>query len=163
VTGGDQRGAGAVLQRRAMANPVQPKAASSRSRRIDGSGSQISGTRSRADTVAGTRAPILSVLQANGAGPFDLGGVGDQHAPAALLERVVDEARAVHRIDHPADRPRPHRRPGREAAQPVGVGRRGPLVDDLAPRRRQADLDLASTHIQSSVQHEDGPLELAPR
>ncbi len=43
------------------------------------------------------------------------------------------------------------------AAQPVDVRGRGPLVDDLPGLGDQTDVDLASTRIQSSVQHEDGP------
>src|SRR5215218_5482814 len=46
--------------------------ASSRSRRIEGSGSQIAGTRSRWESTARTRASILSVLHANGARPLTL-------------------------------------------------------------------------------------------
>ena len=48
------------------------KRASSRSRRTRGSGSQISGTKSRSDNTASTRASILSVLQASGARPLTL-------------------------------------------------------------------------------------------
>jgi hypothetical protein len=54
VPEGDQRSVDAVLQRRAVADRCNLKRASSRSRRTDGSGSQISGTRSRADSVAST-------------------------------------------------------------------------------------------------------------
>ena len=46
------------------------KRASSRSRRTRGSGSQISGTKSRSDNTASTRASILSVLHASGASPL---------------------------------------------------------------------------------------------
>jgi hypothetical protein len=48
----------------------RPTRASSRSRRLCGSGSQIAGTRSRHDSSASTRASILSVLHANGARPL---------------------------------------------------------------------------------------------
>ena len=51
--------------------------ASSRSSRTLGSGSQIAGTRSRWDSVAKTSESILSVLQASGARPLTLLGVGD--------------------------------------------------------------------------------------
>jgi hypothetical protein len=37
--------------------------------------------------------------------PLDLLRVRDEHLPAVLLERVVHEARAGHRLDH---RPHPH-------------------------------------------------------
>ena len=48
------------------------KRACSRSRRTRGSGSQISGTRSRCESTASTRASILSVLHASGARPLTL-------------------------------------------------------------------------------------------
>jgi hypothetical protein len=58
----------AVLERRAGLDEVQAEArASSRSARISGSGSQISGTKRRSDSSAKTRASVLSVLSAAGA------------------------------------------------------------------------------------------------
>src|SRR3954449_160495 len=53
---------------------------------------------------ANTRASILSVLHASGASPLTLLGVRDEHLPPELLERVVHEPRARHRLDH---RPNP--------------------------------------------------------
>jgi hypothetical protein len=64
--------------------------------------------------------------------------IGDQHLPAQLLERVVHEPRAGHRLDHP-----PHRLPSQTAgqvAQTVGVRRRRSVLDDLADVVDQADV-----------------------
>jgi hypothetical protein len=154
---GDQRGVDAVLQRRAMADEVQPEAgrlalaAKGRVGQPD-LGHQITARQRRehpgVDLVglAGQRRQALDLVR-----------VGDQHVPAVLFELVVNEPRAVHRLDHAADPRALHRGAGRQAAQPVGIGRRGPLVDDLPLVGDQTDVDLASTQIQSSVQHEDGP------
>jgi hypothetical protein len=120
------------------------------------------GTRSRADSVASTRASILSVSHANGARPLTLVASAINTSQPCSSSRSWTN-RAVHRLDDPADRRPVHRRPGRRPAQAIGIGRRGPLVDDIAGAGEQADVDLASTQIQSSVQHEDGLLELAPR
>ena len=81
---------------------VQPEASQltlAADRRV---GSQIAGTRSRHDSSASTRASILSVLHANGASPLTFLRVGDQHLPAGLLELVMHEPGAVHRLDHRA-------------------------------------------------------------
>jgi hypothetical protein len=86
-----------------------------------------------------------------------LGRVGDQHVPAERFEAVVHEPRTGHRLDHRAHRPLVTPHPARQAKQAVGVRRRRELLDDLASRRQQADIDLAATQIQSSVQHERGP------
>jgi hypothetical protein len=63
--------------------------------------------------------------------------------------------RAGHRLDH---RPHPLALEALgEMAQPVRIRRRGGLLDELAGVVDQADVDPASTQIQSSVQHKDGP------
>jgi hypothetical protein len=138
-----------------MADQMQRKRASSRSRRIVGSGSQIAGTKSRCESTASTRASILSVVHANGASPVDLLRVRDQHLPTKLLQRVVHEPRPVHRLDH---RPHPRRgNPPGEMAQPVRVRRGRKLRDQLPGIVDQAHVQSTSTQIQSSVQHEGGP------
>src|SRR3954465_3920232 len=96
-----------------------------------GSGSQISGTRSRADNVASTRASILSVLHANGARPLTLVASAISTSQPCSSRRSCTNRAPFIELDLPADRRRPHRRARREAAQAVGIGRRGPLVDDL--------------------------------
>ena len=60
----------AVLQRDAMVDEMEPETRSLRSRRVEGVGNQIAGTRSRRKSSASTLASILSVLQARGASPF---------------------------------------------------------------------------------------------
>jgi hypothetical protein len=93
-------------------------------------------------------------LQANGARPLDLLRVSDLDVPALLLERVVDQAGTRHRLDHGA-----HRLPVNlldapgERPQRIGIGRRGELVQVLAVLAEKTDVDLASTQIQSSLQH----------
>jgi hypothetical protein len=157
VPEGDQPGVDAVLQRRAMTNEVQPEtgelalATDVRVRQPD-LGDQVAGRQRRQDA----RVDLVGLARQRRQA-LDLLGVGDQHAPAVLFELVVDEPRAVHRLDHPAHRPAPHAGARGHTAQAVRVGRRGPLVDDLTRRRQQADVDLLSTQVQSSVQHEDGP------
>jgi hypothetical protein len=89
--------------------------------------------------------------------PLDLLRVGDQHLPPELLERVMDEPRPGHRLDHAA-----HRQPiatdaPRQAAQAVGVRRGGELREHLAVLGKQTHIESLATQIQSSVQHEDGP------
>ena len=139
------------------------KRACSRSRRTRGSGSQISGTRSRCDSTASTRASILSVLHASGARPLTLGRVGDQHVPPELFQAVMHESRAGHRLDHPAHRQTMRAGASRQAAHAVRVRRRRPLLDHLAARRQQADIDLAATQIHPACNMKTGLLELAPR
>ena len=78
---------------------------------------------------------MRSVLQASGASPLDLLRVRDQHLPAVLLERVVHEPRAVHRLDHRAHPPTSQSRG--QAAQAVGVRRHRGLRDHLAARVEQ--------------------------
>jgi hypothetical protein len=80
--------------------------------------------------------------------------VCDLDVPAFLLERVVDEPRAGHRLDH-----RPHRLPvdlvdaPGQSPQRIGVRRRGELVQVLAVLVEKTDVDLGSRQIQSGVQH----------
>jgi hypothetical protein len=52
--------------------------------------------------------------------------------------------------------------PTRQPTQTVGIGRRRELLDDLTASRQQANIDLAPTQIQSSVNIKTGLLELAP-
>jgi hypothetical protein len=88
---------------------------------------------------------------------LDLLGVGDQHLPAVLLERVVHEPRAVHRLDyatHVAPE-RPH--PPHQAAEAISVRRRRDVIDQLTVLGEQADIEPMTAEIQSSVQHEHGP------
>jgi hypothetical protein len=69
--------------------------------------------------------------------------------------RGVNEPRTVHRLDH-----RAHsvpREPIRQPAQAVGIRRHRRLGDKFTGPIEQADIEPASTQIQSSVQYEDGP------
>jgi hypothetical protein len=73
--------------------------------------------------------------------PFGLLGIGDQHVPTKLFERVVDEARAGHRLDDRAHRLAVAIDAADEAVQALEVGRRLELLDDLAGVREQADIE----------------------
>ena len=87
--------------------------------------------------------------------PLDLLRIGDQHLPTVLFQRVVHEPSAGHRLDH-----RPHRLSSQtlsEMAQAVGIRRRSRLRDQLPGLVEQANIEPASTQIQSSVQHTNGP------
>jgi hypothetical protein len=66
----------------------------------------------------------LSVLHANGAGPLTFCASATRTSHPEFVQRVVDEPRAVHRLDHPTHKRRLHARASRQAAQAVGVGRR---------------------------------------
>ena len=133
------------------------KRACSRSRRTRGSGSQMSGTRSRCESTASTRASILSVLHASGARPLTLAASAiSTSQPSASRRSCTNRAPVIDSITRP-HRPLVTPHPARQAKQAVGIGRRRELLDDLASRRQQADIDLAATQIQSSVQHERGP------
>ena len=154
---GDQRRVDAVLEHRAVLDQMHPKA-----RLFSLAPDPRIGQPDLRDQVAlrqhGQHARVDPVgLARQRRQALDLGRVGDQHIPAELLKAIMHEPRAGHRLDHPT-----HRQPvapdtARQAAQTVGIRRRRELLDDLATRRQQADIDLASTQIQSSVQHEDGP------
>jgi hypothetical protein len=76
---------------------------------------------------------------------LDLGRVGDQYLPAELLEPVVHEPRPGHRLDHPAHRQLVTPNAAREPDNAAGIGRRRELLNDLAARRNQADIDPPTT------------------
>jgi hypothetical protein len=85
---------------------------------------------------------------------LDLLGVGDLDRPARPLERVVDEASTGHRLDHRANRLAiALLDPPRQAPQRVRVRRHRQLSQPLPLPGEQADVDLLSAQIQSSVQH----------
>ena len=97
---------------------------------------------------------ILSVLQASGARPLTFWASAISTVPALLLERVVDEPGAGHRLDHRADRL------AVDLLDPAGerssTRRRraaGQLVQVLSRLGEQTDVDLLSAEIQSGVQH----------
>jgi hypothetical protein len=151
----DQRRVDAVLQRRAMPHQMQPEA-----RQLALAPDARVGQPDRRHQIAlrqqrkHARVDLVG-LAGQRRQPLDLLRVGDQHLPAELLERVMHEPRAVHRLDH-----RPHpltREPPRQAAQAVGVRRRSRLRDQFAVLGQQTDVEPTSTQIQTSVQHENGP------
>ena len=97
----------AVLERAAVAHEVQPPAgplalAAQLETRAARSPARARAARARR---APTRRSCRSCTPA--ARALDLRRVGDLDLPAAALERVVDEARAVHRLDRRADHDRP--------------------------------------------------------
>jgi len=150
-----QRRVDAVLQRRAMTDQMQPVAreltlTTNRRIRQPDRRHQITpgqlGQHARVDPVG---------LASQRSQPLDLLRVGDQYLPAQLLERVVHESRARHRLDH-----RPHLLPSQalgDVAQTVGVRRCRGVFDDLASVVDQADIEPASTQTQPSIQHTNGP------
>jgi hypothetical protein len=83
--------------------------------------------------------------------------VGDQHIPALALERVMDETRAGHRLDHPAHRLAALQHPPRQPANTIVVARHCELLDQLALPGQQTNIEPLTTQIQSSPQHQDGP------
>jgi hypothetical protein len=157
VTKRDERRVDAVLEHRAMLDQVQPEArqlALAPDRRVGQPdlGHQITlrehGQHPSIDLVGLARQRRQAL---------DLGRIGDQHLPPELLQPVVHEPRPRHRLDHPAHRQTMRAGAPRQAAHAVRVRRRRPLLDDLPGLRQQAHVELLSTQIQSSVQHEDGP------
>jgi len=89
--------------------------------------------------------------------PFHLDGIGDRHIPAGLLELVVDETGAVHRLDRRDDRLAEAADASGQAAQTVSVGRRSADLDLLAQLIEQAEVETLAAEIQSGVQHCVGP------
>jgi len=69
-------------------------------------------------------------------------------------QRVVDEPRAVHRLDHPAHRLAIDGDTAREPVQAVAVRRHREMIDQLPPIGDQADIDPLATQIQANVQHQ---------
>ena len=89
---------------------------------------------------------------------LDLLGVSDLDRPALLLEGVVDDPRASHRLDHGADRLAVDLLDAAsEPSKRVDVGRYGELVQMLSLIGEQTHVELLATQIQSSVQHVNGP------
>ena len=132
------------------------KRASSRSRRMLGSGSQIAGTRSRHDSSASTLASILSVLHASGASPltFCASAISTSQPCSSSVSCTnrapfIDSITARTRLPRQRARARPRR--------PSASGGAAVSRDQLAVPVEQADVEPTSTQIQSSVQHESGP------
>ena len=68
--------------------------------------------------------------------------------PALLLERVVDDPSAGHRLDHRADGLAVDLLDSAgERSQRAGVGRDDELVEVLSLIGEQADVDLSSTEV----------------
>ena len=79
---------------------------------------------------------------------LDLLGVGDLDRPALLLEGVVDDPRAGHRLDHGADRlPMDFHDSASEPSQRVDVGRHGELVQMFSLVGEHANVELLSTQV----------------
>jgi len=77
---------------------------------------------------------------------LDLLGVGDLDRPALLLEGVVDDPCAGHRLDHRADRlAMDLLDAASEPSKRVDIGRYGELVQMLSPIGEQANIKLLST------------------
>src|SRR5207253_3441289 len=84
-------------------------------------------------------------------------GIGDLDPPAGELELVMNETRAVHRLDRRDDRLVEAADASGQAAQTVSVGRRGADLDLLAQLIEQAEVETLAAEIQSRVQHCLGP------
>jgi hypothetical protein len=116
-------GVDAVLRRRAMTDQMQTETGQlTLAAKCSGAAARSPGP-GRAPTASPTcaRRSCRSCTPA-APGRVDLRGVGVQDVPAMLLEAVVDEPGAVHRLDHPAHPLAPHTGAGREPAQPIGIG-----------------------------------------
>jgi hypothetical protein len=80
--------------------------------------------------------------------PLDLLRIGDLDIPAHLLERVVDEPGAGHRLDHGADRLAMDLvDPAGQPSERIDVRRDRELVEVLSPIREEADVELSSTQV----------------
>src|SRR6266545_6619369 len=90
--------------------------------------------------------------------PLDPLRVGDLHLPPQALQRVVHEPRAVHRLDHRTDGPRPVAQLDQpdQPGQRIGVRRRRADLDALTVLIEQAVIHPPTTEIQTSVQHMRG-------
>jgi hypothetical protein len=80
-------------------------------------------------------------------------GIGDQDLPAGELERVVDEARAVHGFDRRPDGLVLPANPPRERSQRVRVGRDGRHQRRRAVLAQHVHVEPLSRQVQSGVQH----------
>jgi hypothetical protein len=76
---------------------------------------------------------------------LDLLSVGDQHIPTKLLQRVVNEACAGHRLDDAAHRLAALQHPARQSTNAVGIAGRGELRDQLTLLREQTNIDTVAT------------------
>src|SRR5882672_12277850 len=72
---------------------------------------------------------------------FHLDGVGDLDPPAGELELIVNKTSAVHRLDRREDRLAEAADTSGQAAQSVGVWRRGTDLDLLAQLIEQAEVE----------------------
>src|SRR5439155_21534730 len=85
---------------------------------------------------------------------------GDLHLPAGLLELIVDEAGAVHRLDR-----RPHRLietsdPPGKTTKTIGVRRRRARLHRLTLLVKQVKVETLAAELQPGVQHCGAPLRL---
>jgi hypothetical protein len=88
---------------------------------------------------------------------LDLLGVGNLDLPAELLEAVVHEARAGHRLDRRLHATK-WRQPRRQASEPVRVRGHGGLRHRRPVAVDDTDVDALATQIQSGVKHvQEGP------
>jgi hypothetical protein len=92
-------------------------------------------------------------LQASGANPLDLLCVGDLDLPTGALELVVDETRAVHRLDRRADRRAMATNSLAQATQTIGVRWRRPDLDRRTLSVEQMEIETLAAEIQTGVQH----------
>jgi hypothetical protein len=83
--------------------------------------------------------------------------VGDLDLPSVELERVVHEARAVHRFNRGADRLAVTSEALAQSVQPIGVRRRGTDLDRRTISVEQVEVETLATEIQPGVQHCVGP------
>jgi len=84
---------------------------------------------------------------------LDLLRVGDQHLPAMRRQLIVDEPRAVHRLDHPPHRLPIHRNAARQPIQAIPVRRHEEMIAQLPLVGDKADVHAPATEIQANVQH----------
>jgi hypothetical protein len=94
---------------------------------------------------------------------LDLGRVGDQHVPAVLLEAVVNEPRAVHRLDHAAHgEPHMPARAARPRSPSASGGDAHSSTISPTPDNRQTST-FFRLRSSPACNMKTGLLELAPR
>jgi hypothetical protein len=140
VPEGQKLGVNAMLQRAALGDQEQPPAraltlGAQLKRRQPDRRDQIEarqlGQHPRVDAVGLARQRPQAL---------DLLGIGDLDLPAAALQRVVHEPRAVHRLDRrpDGDRAMTQLDRAREPTQPIAVGRRRTDLDTTSLLIKQA-------------------------
>jgi len=150
---GDQGGVDPVLERRPVADEVEPEARPlplGPNRRI---GQPDGGHQVPAAELGEDPGIDLVGLGGQGCEALDLHRVGDLDVPAIQLELVMDEAGPVHRLDRRAHLLPVAGDPGDELAEPEDLGRGRGHLDRPAILVEDAHIKPLARQVQSGVQH----------